>query len=552
LYIGKEQSTAGLKENMTRYFVWQLSIALSVFLGYLIITARDSVEIWILFAISIALTAVGVIDQVQKKRAILRNYPIIGHLRFLLEFIRPEIRQYFLESDNEKLPFSRNQRALVYQRSKNLSDQRPFGTIENVYSNGYEWLSYSNAPLQATIDPNALRVIVGETNCAQPYSISVFNISAMSFGSLSANAVLALNKGAKLGGFAQDTGEGSVSKYHKVHDGDLIWEIGSGYFGCRFADGRFDINQFAKVASDPQIKMIEIKLSQGAKPGHGGILPAAKITPEIAETRGVPMGVDCISPSRHTAFNSPIEMLQFISELRNKSNGKPVGFKLCVGKPEDWFAILKAMIESQLTPDFIVVDGSEGGTGAAPVEFIDHIGMPMRDSLWLIHTTLLGANLRDRIRIGAAGKIISAFDIVRVCAIGADWCNSARGFMFAIGCIQSRTCNTDMCPTGVATQNPLRQRALVPSDKGDRVFHYHHNTLHALSEILMAAGLSHTAELTTDLIMRRDERGIAQPFTKNLMQMEVGALIDQPPERAFSAEDAYLVHAWTKARAEVW
>jgi len=537
---------------MTRYLFWQLSIALSLFFGCLILLGKDAVEIWILFSISIALAIVGVTDQVQKKHSILRNYPIIGHLRFLLEFIRPEIRQYFLESDNEKLPFSRNQRALVYQRSKNLSDQRPFGTIDNVYSNGYEWLSYSNAPLQATIDPKALRVTVGESNCAQPYSISVFNISAMSFGSLSANAILALNKGAKLGGFAQDTGEGSVSKYHKVHHGDLIWEIGSGYFGCRFADGRFDIDQFTKVVADPQIKMIEIKLSQGAKPGHGGILPAAKITPEIAETRGVPMGVDCISPSRHTAFNSPMEMLQFISELRNKSNGKPVGFKLCVGKPEDWFAILKAMIESQLTPDFIVVDGSEGGTGAAPVEFIDHIGAPMRDSLRLIHTTLIGANLRDRIRIGAAGKIISAFDIVRVCSIGADWCNSARGFMFAIGCIQSRTCNTDLCPTGVATQNPLRQRALVPSDKGDRVFHYHQNTIHALSEILMAAGLSHTAELTSDLIMRRDERGVAQPFTKNLMHMEAGALIDKPLELAFSADDAYLMHAWSRAKSEVW
>ena len=537
---------------MTRYFIWQLSIALSLLFGCLIMLGNDTIKFWILFSVCVALAIVGLTDLLQKKHAILRNYPIIGHLRFWLEFIRPEIRQYFLESDNEKLPFSRNQRALVYQRSKNLSDQRPFGTIENVYADGYEWLSYSNAPLVTPVDPQALRMTVGEFNCAQPYSMSVFNISAMSFGSLSANAVLALNKGAKLGGFAQDTGEGSVSKYHKVHDGDLIWEIGSGYFGCRFEDGRFDINQFIKVASDPQIKMIEIKLSQGAKPGHGGILPAAKITPEISKTRGVPMGVDCISPSRHTAFNTPIEMLQFISELREKSNGKPVGFKLCVGKPEDWFAILKAMIESQLTPDFIVVDGSEGGTGSAPVEFIDHIGMPMRDSLRLIHTTLIGANLRDRIRIGAAGKIISAFDIVRACSIGADWCNSARGFMFAIGCIQSRTCNTDLCPTGVATQNELRQRALIPADKGDRVFQYHKNTLHALSEILMAAGLSHTAGLTSDLIMKRDERGIAQPFSKSLMHIEAGSLINQSPELAFTAEYSFLAQAWDRAKSEVW
>ena len=537
---------------MTRYFVWQLSIAMSLYFGVLLVLEGASKNILIPLCIFFALSVVGVIDQLQKKHAILRNYPIIGHLRFWLEFIRPEIRQYFLESDSEKLPFSRNQRALVYQRSKNLSDQRPFGTIENVYRNGYEWLSYSNSPSQVAIKPNDLRVSIGSETCTQPYSISVFNISAMSFGSLSANAILALNKGAKLGGFAQDTGEGSVSEYHKVHDGDLIWEIGSGYCGCRTEDGHFDMNKFIHVASDPQIKMIEIKLSQGAKPGHGGILPAAKITPEIAQTRGVPMGVDCISPSRHTAFNSPVEMLQFIATLRERSNGKPVGFKMCVGKPEDWFAILKAMIETKLTPDFIVVDGSEGGTGAAPVEFIDHIGMPMRDSLRLIHATLIGANLRDIIRIGAAGKIISAFDIVRVCSIGADWCNSARGFMFAIGCIQSRTCNTDMCPTGVATQNQLRQKALDPIDKGQRVYHYHQNTLHALSEILMAAGLSHTSELNPDYIMKRDENSVAQPFSKNLMHMEAGALIDQSPELAFKGDYQYLARAWRRANPSQW
>ena len=537
---------------MTRYFVWQLSVVLSVYFGYLLILDSSIAKIWVAFFVFTALGLLGLMDQLQRKHSILRNYPVIGHLRFWLEFIRPEVRQYFLESDSEKLPFSRNQRALVYQRSKNLSDQRPFGTIENVYSNGHEWLSYSNAPSQIAINPNSLRVNIGNHNCAQPYSISVFNISAMSFGSLSANAILALNKGAKLGGFAQDTGEGSVSQYHKAHDGDLIWEIGSGYFGCRFDDGRFNLEKFIQVAADPQIKMIEIKLSQGAKPGHGGILPAAKITAEIAQTRGVPMGVDCISPSRHTAFNNPVEMLEFITTLREKSNGKPVGIKMCVGKPEDWFAILKAMIETRLAPDFIVVDGSEGGTGAAPVEFIDHIGMPMRDSLRLIHTTLIAANLRDRVRIGAAGKIISAFDIVRVCSIGADWCNSARGFMFAIGCIQSRTCNTDKCPTGVATQNQLRQRALDPEDKGDRVYHYHHNTLHALTEILMAAGLNHTSELNPDFIMKRDENSIVQPFSKNLMHMEAGSLIDQSPEMAFSGDYCYLASAWRRANPRFW
>jgi glutamate synthase domain-containing protein 2 len=293
-------------------------------------------------------------------------------------------------------------------------------------------------------------------------------------------------------------------------------------------------------------------LSQGAKPGHGGILPAAKITPEIAKTRGVPMGVDCVSPSRHTAFNHPVEMLEFISLLREKSNGKPVGFKLCIGRPEEWFAILKAMLETKLIPDFIVVDGSEGGTGAAPVEFVDHIGMPMRDSLRLIHTTLNGAKLRSNIRIGAAGKIISAFDMVRVFALGADWCNSARGFMFAIGCIQSRTCNTDMCPTGVATQNLSRQRALDPVDKGTRVFHFHQNTLHALAEILSAAGMRHPSELSPDNLMRRDEQGVAQPFSKNMMQMNSGALLSEVPDQAFKDDYAYLAGAWSRSQARAW
>jgi glutamate synthase domain-containing protein 2 len=537
---------------VTRYFPWQASIALCVYFGYLLSIDQSSNRIWVAFIAFFSLSILGAIDQLQTKHAILRNYPVIGHLRFWLEFIRPEIRQYFLESDNEKLPFSRNQRALVYQRSKNLSNQRPFGTIENVYQNGYEWFSYSNAPSLTEIPPNQLRITIGEHNCTQPYSISIFNISAMSFGSLSANAILALNKGAQLGGFAQDTGEGSVSPYHKVHGGDLIWEIGSGYFGCRFDNGLFDLDKYIQVAADPQIKMIEIKLSQGAKPGHGGILPAAKVTAEIAKTRGVPMGEDCISPSRHKAFNTPIEMLEFIALLREKSNGKPIGFKLCIGKPEDWFAILKAMIETNLTPDFIVIDGSEGGTGAAPVEFIDHIGMPMRDSLRLIHVTLIGANLRSRIRIGAAGKIISAFDIVRVCSIGADWCNSARGFMFAIGCIQSRTCNTDMCPTGVATQNKLRQRALDPVDKATRVFEFHKNTLHALSEILAAGGIQHPSELNPDYIMKRDENGIAQPFSKQLMHMEAGALLNKPANEAFKDEYQFLSHHWSRADSRVW
>lgn len=537
---------------MTRYFVWQLSLVLAIVFGGFLYAGHFAVANWLLFSLFFGLSLVGIFDQLQNKHAILRNYPIIGHLRFWLEFIRPEIRQYFLEADSEKIPFSRNQRALVYQRSKNVSDQRPFGTLENVYQNGHEWLSYSNAPLQEKIDPQSLRVMVGEDQCKQPYSISIFNISAMSFGSLSANAVKALNKGAKLGGFAQDTGEGSVSPYHKVYGGDLIWEIGSGYFGCRTFTGSFDLDKFTQVSADPQIKMIELKLSQGAKPGHGGILPGSKVTPEIASTRGVPVGEDCVSPSKHSAFSNPIEMLEFIYLLRTKSLGKPVGFKLCLGKPQDWFAILKAMMQSGLTPDFIVVDGSEGGTGAAPAEFIDHIGMPMRDSLRLIHTTLIGADIRSKIRIGAAGKIISAFDIARACSLGADWCNSARGFMFSIGCIQSRTCNTDLCPTGVATQNPLRQYALDPRDKGVRAFNFHKNTLHALSEILQAAGSSHTSQLNASFIMRRNEVGVAQPYSKHLLCIDHGELLTKDLEEVFTEDYAYLREAWLEADPFKW
>lgn len=535
----------------SRYLPWQICIITTIILFVIVVMYTVTFTLCAIFLLALFLSLVGVWDQAQSKHAILKNYPVIGHLRFWLELIRPEIRQYFIESDSDKLPFSRNQRDLVYQRSKNQSDQKPFGTIDNVYQNGYEWLSYSNSPLKP-VSRNNLRVTIGGHQCAQPYSVSIFNISAMSFGALSARAVLALNKGAKLGGFAQDTGEGSVSPYHRKYGGDLIWEIGSGYFGCRTVAGDFDIETFVKLANDPQIKMIEIKLSQGAKPGHGGILPAAKITSEISQIRGVAMGVDCISPAHHTVFDNPVEMMRFIALLREKSNGKPVGFKMCLGHPEDWFSILKAMLQTGLTPDFIVIDGSEGGTGAAPLEFLDHMGMPMREGLRLVHASLIGANLRLKIRLGAAGKIISAFDIARACAIGADWCNSARGFMFAIGCIQSRTCNTDRCPTGVATQNPRLQRALDPIDKGTRVFQFHKSTVHALAEILAALGIDHPSKLTSDYIIYRDIKGIAQPLSKSLLTLSPGALIDNDGKEAFKNEYAYLNKAWQISQPESW
>ena len=453
--------------------------------------------------LALALVALGIRDIRQPARAVLRNYPVIGHLRYLLEFIRPEIRQYFIESDSEAAPFSRQQRSLVYQRAKGEPDKRPFGTQKDVGATGYEWITHSVQPSHIASEDFRIRIGGVGTSCTQPYDASVFNISAMSFGALSGPAVLALNTGAKRGGFAHDTGEGSISRYHREPGGDLIWEIGSGYFGCRTPDGQFDPDKFAQAARSPQVKMIELKLSQGAKPGHGGVLPGPKVTPEIAEARGVPMGQDCVSPAAHRAFSTPLEMMQFIEQLRQLSGGKPVGFKLCIGHPWEWFAMVKAMQTTNLWPDFIVVDGAEGGTGAAPLEFADHVGAPLQEGLLLVHNTLVGIGQRDRIKLGCAGKVISAFDIARAMALGADWCNAARGYMFALGCIQAQTCHTGHCPTGVTSQDPLRQRALVVPDKAERVYRFHRNTLFALKELMQAAGLHHPSEITADHIVRR-------------------------------------------------
>lgn len=481
-----------------RYRPWALCGLLTV--GSLFFAMRYP-ALLVLTVIAGTLTAIGTWDFFQSRQAIRRNYPIMSWLRFFLEFIRPEIRQYFLETDTEQIPFSRAQRSLVYQRAKNVIDKRPYGTQLNVYETHYEWVNHSLNPVK--VKDTDFRIVIGEGHCAQPYSASVFNISAMSFGALSANAVLALNKGALKGKFAHDTGEGSISRYHRVHGGDLIWEIGSGYFGCRNDDGSFNEEKFAKNATPPQVKMIELKISQGAKPGHGGVLPGPKVTPEIAEARHVQPGVDCISPASHSAFSTPIGMLQFMDKLRTLSGGKPTGFKFCLGHPWEFFAICKAMMETGLHPDFIVVDGGEGGTGAAPVEFTDHVGTPLQEGLLLVHNTLVGLNLRPKIKLGASGKIITAYDIARTLALGADWCNSARGFMFALGCIQAQTCHTGHCPTGVTTQDLLRQRALVPGDKAERVYNFHHNTLKALGELVGAAGLSHPSELRPHHIVRR-------------------------------------------------
>ena len=475
----------------SQFAVFWLVLSLSILLPVLGVFWH--VEWWIGAIACWALLVLGFYDLEQTKHSVRRNYPIIGNMRYLLESIRPEMRQYFIESDQDDIPFSRAKRSLVYQRAKQQLDKRPFGTEEDVYADQYEWINHSMQPKHIT--NSDFRIRVGSDACRQPVDLSVLNISAMSFGALSANAVLALNEGAKLGAFAHDTGEGGISEYHLRPGGDLIWNIGSGYFGCRDEDGHFSEDKFVANATRPEVKMIEIKLSQGAKPGHGGILPGGKVTPEIAAARGVPVGIDCNSPAAHSAFDSPIGLMHFIAKLRELSGGKPVGFKLCIGHPWEWFAIAKAMLETKIVPDFIVVDGAEGGTGAAPVEFTDHVGTPLREALRLVHNTLVGLNLRDQIKIGASGKIITAFDMARVMALGADWCNSARAFMFAVGCIQAQSCHTGRCPTGVATQDPLRQRALVVEDKAPRVANFHRNTLSALAELIGAAGLQHPDEL---------------------------------------------------------
>ena len=482
---------------------------------------------WLALAFAV-LFGVGLLDYLQPRQAIRRNYPLLAHFRFFFEFIRPEIRQYFIESDTEELPFSRAQRSIVYQRAKGVADKRPFGTQLDVYGSNYEWINHSLVP--ARIEHHDFRTEIGARTCKLPYSASVLNISAMSFGALSANAILALNHGAKRGGFFHDTGEGSISRYHREHDGDLVWEIGSGYFGCRSPTGGFDREKFRDTAASPQVKMIEVKLSQGAKPGHGGVLPAAKVTQEIAEARGVPMGQDCVSPAAHSAFSTPVELLEFVASLRELAGGKPVGVKFAQGHPWEWFGLAKAMLKTDITPDFIVVDGGEGGTGAAPLEFTNHVGAPLREGLMLIHNTLVGINLRSRVKLAASGKIVTAFDMARVMALGADWCNAARGFMFALGCLQAQACHTGHCPTGVTTQDPKRMRALVVPDKAERVFQFHQHTLVALKELLAAAGLSHPRELGPEHIIRRVSSSEIRSLASLHGWLKPGELLDHVPD----------------------
>lgn len=497
-----------------------------------------------LFLPLLGLVGLGVYDMLQRRHTILRLYPVIGHVRYFFESIRKEIQQYFVESDTDGMPISREFRSLVYQRAKRARDTRPFGTIFDVYGDGYEWINHSLAPKDiVNHDP---RVVFGEGACTQPYAASPLNISAMSYGSLSKNAIMALNRGASLGGFAHNTGEGGLSPYHREFGADVIWQIGSGYFGCRHGDGTFDAGQFAETARLDIVKMIEVKLSQGAKPGHGGILPAAKLTEEIAAIRKVPMGRDVVSPAVHSAFDSPAGLLRFVARLRDLSGGKPVGFKLCIGRKPEFLGICKAMLETGIKPDFITVDGSEGGTGAAPVELTNSVGTPLRDGLIFVNRALQGIGVRQDIRIVAAGKAVSAFHVARLLALGADTVNAARAMMFALGCIQSRSCNTDKCPTGVATQDPARYRALDVEDKGRRVASYHREMIAKLLELLAAAGLERLEDLRPHHIQQRVGGTDIRHYGEMYPPVPEGCLLNSEtlPE-AWRAD-------WMKADANAW
>ncbi|MFH6972491.1 FMN-binding glutamate synthase family protein [Flavobacterium petrolei] len=456
----------------------------------------------LLMLLLILLLVVGFANTMQHKHAILRNFPVLGYFRYLFEMIAPEIQQYFIERSTDGKPFSRNERSLVYQRAKNIDSTTPFGTQLNLNDSNYEGIKHSIFP--AIVNDELPRFTIGGPDCTQPYSASLLNISAMSFGSLSENAIVALNKGANQGKFYHNTGEGGLTEFHQ-QGGDICWQIGTGYFGCRDDRGGFDGGRFTEKANLPEVKMIEIKLSQGAKPGHGGVLPAAKNTVQIAKIRGVLPHTTILSPPNHSAFEDTKGLIDFIATLRELSNGKPIGFKLCIGETREFEMICQEMITQNCYPDFITVDGAEGGTGAAPLEFADGVGMPLEPGLIFVNKTLVRFGIRDKIRIISSGKIISGYSILRAVALGADICNSARGFMFSLGCIQALRCNNNECPTGVATQNKMLMKGLVVTDKAERVFHFHKNTLHSANELLAAAGKKSFSEVDINIFMRGDE-----------------------------------------------
>jgi len=492
---------------------------------------------------TLPLLGIAVYDFLQHRHTLWRNYPLLAHVRWIMEDLRPYARAYLVEGDLEGRPFNHDQRALVYARSKGQLDSHPFGTELDVYSDEYEWLAHSVIP-NAKADAD-WRVTIGNKQCTKPYSASLLNISAMSFGSLSANAIMALNKGAAAGNFYHDTGEGGISRYHRSHGGDLVWEIGSGYFGCRDSGGNFDPAKFADNAQNDQVKMIEIKLSQGAKPGHGGILPGAKVTEEIADARGVPIGKDCVSPPGHSTFGTPIGLLEWAAQLRDLSGGKPVGIKLCVGKPHEVFAIMKAMHKTGIRLDYIIVDGAEGGTGAAPVEFSNRVGMPLREGLILVRNALVGTGLKNDVKLAAAGMIHSGAGMAMNFGLGADWCNAGRAFMFALGCVQSMKCHADTCPTGIATQDATRQRGLVVGDKAERVARFQRHTLHSLREMVIAMGLDNPWQIEPCHISERQSSARSDSIDNIYQFLEPGQLLDAP------RTTRYAEH-WAAARPETF
>jgi glutamate synthase domain-containing protein 2 len=471
----------GFERNI---LLWTSLIATIAVLAF----ARYHPLLLLILFVTLPLLAVTLVDLTQTEHSLRRNFPASAHIRWFAEWLRPFLRAYIVESDLDGRPFNIDDRALIYARAKGDVDAHPFGTELDVYSGEYEWLAHSMVPNVHA--PKDMRTMVGSAQCSKPYSASRLNISAMSFGALGANAIEALNQGAKIGGFYHDTGEGGLSPYHQKHGGDIVWELGSGYFGARTKDGAFDPDHFRDRAQLDQVKMTEIKLSQGAKPGHGGLLPGPKVTAEIARTRDVPEGQDCLSPPGHSAFSTPKELVEFAAKMRDLSGGKPVGIKLCVGFPHELMAVVKAMLATGITLDFIVIDGAEGGTGAAPLELSDRVGMPLREGLIIARNALVGAGLKGQVKLAASGKVSSGAAIAMNAALGADWCNAARPFMFSLGCIQSLKCHTDLCPTGVATQSPARQRGLVVPEKAERVARFHKSTLNALHEIVVAAGLN--------------------------------------------------------------
>jgi glutamate synthase domain-containing protein 2 len=510
-----------------RFFVLVAVAVALVLVGAVTLTGGGAVSIGgaVLLA---ALLCLAVYDLVQRKHSVLRNYPVAGHLRFLLEAIRPELQQYFIERNYDGRPYDRDTRTVIYERAKGIHGEQAFGTERDLAEPGYEWLLHSNATLDPPDDPP--RVRIGGPDCSQPYEMALLNVSAMSFGALSANAIRALNGGARLGGFAHDTGEGGLTDYHLEHGGDLIWEIGSGYFGARTKDGHFDPETFAAKAAHAQVKCVSLKLSQGAKPGIGGVLPASKVSAEIAAARGVPKGEKCVSPARHSAFSTPRELVRFVARMRELAGGKPAGIKLCIGARHEFLAICKAMIEEGTGPDFIVVDGSEGGTGAAPQEYEDHVGTPLTEGLMMVHNALVGSGLRDRIRIGASGKVATGSDIVKRIAQGADYTNAARAMMMAAGCIQAQRCHTNTCPVGVTTQDPRRARALDVPDKTQRVHRFQQATVAQAQQIMGSMGLHGPSEIEPWMLIRRVDETTTSSYAELFEWLAPGELLAAPRE----------------------